>query len=134
MQSPVPGVSYEMFTTANGVGGCTSTKANHNTSRSNKTTGGVMLPTAIEENNIVNLKISPNPADYELNVEFSSVNMSRSKVVIYNLLGEVVLTVPEAIYYGRQKINLDVSNLNAGLYLVTLQNGIHTKTLRFSKK
>jgi hypothetical protein len=130
----VSGQQYSFMIDLTDMSGCTSTKANHNTSRSNKRPGGVMLPTSVNENSIEGFRLSPNPSDNELNVSFDSRLMTQYKVVVYNLLGEIVLQVPTAVYFGNQKLNLDVSDLNSGLYLVTLQNGIHTQTLRFSKK
>ena len=130
----VSGQQYSFMIDLTDMSGCTSTKANHNTSRSNKRAGGIMLPTSVYENNIIGFNLSPNPADNELNVNFSSKTLSTSKVVVYNLLGEIVLQIPEAIYLGTQKLNIDVSSLNSGLYLVTLQNGNKTQTRRFSKK
>ncbi|MFT7155510.1 MAG: hypothetical protein ACI8Q1_000511 [Parvicella sp.] len=134
MQSPIPGVNYDMFTTANGIGGCTSTKANHNTSRSNKTTGGISLPVDVEENNIAGFSVFPNPVTNELNLNFSSRKLSKSVVSIYNMLGEMVYSIPATGYYGQQSIKLEVSNLSSGLYLISLENGSHIKTLKFSKK
>jgi hypothetical protein len=135
MASPILGVDYEMFTSVNGLGGCTSTKANHNTSRSNKTTGGIAAPVGMEENNITELTIYPNPVTNEvINLTFSSRRLSASSIKIYNLIGDLVYSVPQARYYGQQSLRLNVTDLTPGLYLVSIENGSTLKTLRFSKK
>jgi hypothetical protein len=45
-----------------------------------------------------------------------------------------VSAMPSVKYYGPQSLKLDVSSLTAGLYLISIENGSHIKTLKFSKK
>ncbi|MFT7155509.1 MAG: hypothetical protein ACI8Q1_000510 [Parvicella sp.] len=129
----VPGQQYGFMIDLTDMSGCTSTKANHNTSRSNKTTGGVAAPVGVEENSIVGLKLFPNPVTNELNINFSSRKSSASTIKIYNLLGEVVYAMPSVKYYGPQSLKLDVSRLTAGLYLISIENGSSNQTIKFSK-
>lgn len=74
------------------------------------------------------IQLYPNPTSSSLNIE-SAVDMSNAKITILNVLGNVVnsnnfSTVTSKI------INVDVTNLPAGTYFITIENiqGITQKT------
>ena len=80
--------------------------------------------TAIAENNS-NISIYPNPATTVLNVEAEGYNT----VEIVNILGQVV--------YGANatsNMQINVSNLNNGVYFVRLNGANGTATQKFIKK
>ncbi len=64
------------------------------------------------------LNVYPNPASTELNIDLSSLPISNSSVAIYNVLGELV--VHNSNLSVTSNNILDISNLDAGVYLVTI--------------
>ena len=64
-----------------------------------------------------NLKIYPNPTRSILNIELNNYN--NAEVIIWNLLGEKINILPEK---GFNKLVFNVSGLQKGMYLVTIQN------------
>ena len=70
------------------------------------------------------LTISPNPASTYIKVE----NAAGSQITVYNLAGQEVLSVASA----EANETLNVSNLNAGLYIVRVVNGNEVSTAKVS--
>ena len=70
------------------------------------------------------LSISPNPASTYIKVE----NAAGSQITVYNLAGQEVLSVASA----EANETLNVSNLNAGLYIVRVVNGNEVSTAKVS--
>ncbi|HHH53761.1 MAG TPA: T9SS type A sorting domain-containing protein, partial [Bacteroidetes bacterium] len=71
------------------------------------------------------LNIYPNPTSQYLNIEAG--NHDYSKLTIYNLFGDKVLT-------SAYKNKLDISFLNPGIYYLTLNNKNETATAKFIKQ
>lgn len=70
------------------------------------------------------LNVFPNPANTYINVE----NAAGSQISVYNIAGQEVLSVESA--EANETIN--VSNLNAGLYIVRVVNGNEVSTAKVS--
>ena len=70
------------------------------------------------------LNISPNPANTYIKVE----NAAGARITVYNIAGQEVLSVASA----EANETLDVSNLNAGLYIVRVANGNEVSTAKVS--
>lgn len=66
------------------------------------------------ENNVVNIKAYPNPAHNILNLEANTATIN--KVELYDVLGRLVLTNQ----YNSGNVQIDISNLNTGDYIVKL--------------
>ena len=86
----------------------------------------VSAGTDITENENVNVSIYPNPANNVLNVTANGYN----KMEIINFLGQVVIN--ENVSNTNFEVN--VSNLNSGVYFVRLQGENGTITKKFVKK
>ena len=88
--------------------------------------GGVIL-SAVEDTNIINSKhsyIYPNP----VNDKFQIMNYVFWDYSVTNLTGQVLLS-------GKTFNNeIDVRNLQSGIYFICLKDGINTKYLKFLKK
>jgi hypothetical protein len=69
------------------------------------------------ENSVKNIFLSPNPATNQLTV--SSTQGAIEEIEIYNLLGERVLSLPLNTLKGTSA-SIDVSELNPGIYFVTV--------------
>lgn len=74
------------------------------------------ISTLIEESELNNLKIYPNPAREELQIEFSG---SLQSVSLFDLSGRHLLS--RKIKQSRQPIHLKVGHLNRGFYILQLE-------------
>lgn len=72
---------------------------------------------------INNFSNYPNPFYAETNLVFNLTEASKVKVIVFNLLGEKVIELPEQYFYsGKHIINLQRNKLSSGNYLVILKN------------
>jgi hypothetical protein len=66
--------------------------------------------------------ITPNPATDFINVDMSFLRMQESKIEIYNIFGEIVLSTPSSLRDATpqegNKYRIDISTLPAGVYFV----------------
>ena len=76
------------------------------------------------QENTNTLTVSPNPASTYINVE----NAAGSQISVYNIAGQEVMSVEAA----EANETLNVSNLNAGLYIVRVVNGNEVSTAKVS--
>lgn len=130
----IPG-TYDMKVDVNWVGGCTSTKANHNTTRSNKASGiftGTGSSAGISEEPLQEIFAMPNPTSDIVNIGFSSTSWSPIHLKVIDINGRVVKSFPPVKVLGQYTQSVDMSDLSPGLYNVILDNGT-IKTLRIMK-
>ena len=75
----------------------------------------------------------PNPTQDELFIDWINAGSQSMHVVIYNAGGQIVLDKKyEPILTGLNQIEVNVSNLGAGIYFVTYFDGSLSRTSRFS--
>lgn len=87
-----------------------------------------------EENTVSNVKVYPNPIDDFLNVEYENQSSSQTSFSIINSIGAVVETMPQRqVGIGKQNFNVDVSNLNSGVYFLRVTNKESTQAFTFVK-
>jgi len=71
-----------------------------------------------------NLKIYPNPASKTVNVKFTTSSPESGSITIYDAFGKLVKEIPTGnIVPGEYVFPVDVSSLEAGIYLVKLSGG-----------
>jgi len=75
------------------------------------------LETYITEN--FNMRAYPNPAIDELTVKFDSAPEEAMQIQVYDLMGRMLQT--HSIQVGQQKLHIDLANLPAGVYILSLQ-------------
>lgn len=69
----------------------------------------------------------PNPFNPETTIEFSLPERSSARIVLINILGQVVKEVSNGYYSaGRHQIKLNASNLPSGVYFCKLDAGNFT--------
>lgn len=81
--------------------------------------------TGVTETNLLqSLMVAPNPATETTNVNFNILNDTEVTYSVKNLAGQTVFTSPSAIYStGSHKIELNVADYPAGLYLLEITAG-----------
>ena len=81
-------------------------------------------PTAVDENNQLNVSLFPNPADQSLNIEAEVM----AQVKVCNMLGQVVMERE----MEDNVLSISTSDWSEGLYVVTISNGNGTVVRRVS--
>jgi hypothetical protein len=124
-----PGMSYTMKVDLEGMLPCVSSRANHNTARSNKSTiaydGGTGL--GLLENSIKEVSLFPNPMNEIVTLTFSSLAWNETTIVLMDITGRKVMDIAQGRFLGQNKIEFQTSDLAPGFYQVVLFNGtMHT--------
>lgn len=86
---------------------------------------GIESPTGISNaavENINEVKIYPNPASNNVNINFSSTEAQVINTRIINELGQVVYATSSQSVVGNNLVRLDVSSLKQGIYFVQLRS------------
>ena len=87
-------------------------------------------PDAIEEINTVFSNAYPNPANNTLSFNYEMQNANSAAVAIYNMMGQEV--VRQALNLGNSRVDINVSDLNEGVYFYSLiVNNQTVKTNKF---
>lgn len=106
---------------------CSSTfRANYNNTRSNRssiTFGGGSANSSIDEQKLENFSLYPNPSNGVLNVNFSSSNNESVDIKIIDLSGKLVYQHDPIITSGSVEIEMDVTYLRSGVYMLIIDNG-----------
>ncbi len=86
------------------------------------------------DKNAASLSVFPNPANSNLNVRIQSEVSESGNVEVYSMTGEKVIAQNEiALNAGANSVTLDINNLTAGNYIVTVKTASGVSTQRFSK-
>ncbi len=83
------------------------------------------------ENNYLQLNVYPNPISNYGTIEFDALSASDAEVEIFDLAGRKVFGLNEFVQKGKNKIDLDFSNLNSGTYIVkmTVGSSVYTQKI-----
>jgi hypothetical protein len=77
-----------------------------------------------ENENIHLVELYPNPADDVVNVVFSATSSSDVTIQVIDLNGKVLQTTPvNNVFEGNNLLQLNVSNLSAGIYMINIDAG-----------
>ncbi len=88
------------------------------------------MPETVNEIND-EILIYPNPTTDYINIEFSTVKENNAVISIYNVLGKRVLS--QEISKGISLTQLNLSGCNAGVYFLSIDDGIRVISKRISK-
>ncbi len=83
----------------------------------------------------INNKVSlfPNPVGSTANLLFQNNKSAFVNLTIIDMMGKVVKSERINLNEGLQTVNIDVNNLNAGLYFIRLENGGKSEILKMVK-
>ena len=81
------------------------------------------------------LKLTPNPANKEVNVEFEASQESVFTINVIDLMGRIVKSTQYAAIEGSNQMQVDIQDLLAGSYYVSIANatGSRPQILKFIK-
>jgi hypothetical protein len=90
----------------------------------------------IEEGSLSStVNLFPNPTNGVANVEFNTKAAGMATLEVFNLIGErVAFETLGNLPAGLNRANLDLSSVEAGIYLVNLNAGGETTTMRITKQ
>jgi len=89
--------------------------------------GGVRL---LNPNSQITMsRISPNPVDSKITIDLTLIEIGKTEVAIYNLMGEKVKTIfsKDIIETGNISINSEISDLSNGQYVVIFTTPTYTE-------
>ncbi len=86
----------------------------------------VAVATSIGEETIDNVVVYPNPAVDKLNI----TNINGATVSVYNMQGSLLINKKAC----STELNIDISNLNSGMYILKIEREGQIKSLSFIKK
>ncbi|MBL0341999.1 MAG: T9SS type A sorting domain-containing protein [Bacteroidetes bacterium] len=79
---------------------------------------------------VSNVNVYPNPASESTKITFSSLENSNYKVALIDLTGREILTQNGTATEGSNELNLDLSKVSKGAYMISLVNGDHASQIR----
>ena len=77
-----------------------------------------LITSGIYESTLEQVQIYPNPTDGELNISYNVGANQLTKVVIRDLSGKLIKEVSVSSQSGKNLVTIDVSKLDAGVYLI----------------
>jgi hypothetical protein len=84
----------------------------------------------IEEIKSSDIRIYPNPGNGNVNITFNNGGNSKpAQVSVYNYAGVCIM---KETSFNDEMITLNISRNPSGLYLIVINNGRHTKTIRYN--
>ena len=84
-------------------------------------------------NNHTNISLIRNPIEHQIRLDISSSIPGNFNCSISSLQGQLLLSKQISVNAGEQQVDIDASNLPAGIFLLTLKNDRYNKTLRLVK-
>lgn len=88
------------------------------------------LPLAIKINKTEqpSFKIYPNPAHFNIIIDYQMTKVSDISIVIYNLQGSMIKSVKQSSLAGSHSLDIDISDLESGIYFVRFTSNGFLKT------
>lgn len=90
--------------------------------------------TGIVDNTLTSMNLYPNPASNMVTIALSSTETANASLSIYNLMGQCVYTESLNVVEGSNFHQLNISNLNAGIYMVNVKTAQGTSTQKLIVK
>ena len=81
-----------------------------------------------------NISLWPNPVQNSINLSISSKVNSPMAMSITDMNGKVVSQMKNTLHAGNNRVQMDVSDLKAGMYLMQIGNGTQSTSRRFVKQ
>ncbi len=129
---------YEVTLTITTSAGCTNTfraVLNLNTQNFTGNPTYSLKTTGTNEVEVLrDLKLYPNPVKTAATLEFNTTASGTYLLQIFSLEGRLIQSQRESVQTGKNNIQLNISNLPVGMYLLRLQTAGHTQSVKFIKQ
>jgi len=93
-----------------------------------------LVTAGLEELQLNDAKVYPNPADDELNVRFTAQTAQTVEVAVVDLFGQVIRTYMIKANEGDNLVLINTEELASGMYMVRLSQGTAAHTMQFVVK
>ena len=80
----------------------------------------ISVVTDVKENPVAQMKVYPLPAGDILNIEYESPGNFETSILLYNIAGQFLLDKKASLVTGLNHINLDISELKPGIYILMM--------------
>ena len=81
----------------------------------------------------LNLTASPNPFQNKIKLEFTLEKISTVQIHLYDSLGRLIQSFSRSTKNaGTQSTELEIRNLNRGIYIISLQTDDHTQSIKLA--
>jgi hypothetical protein len=80
------------------------------------------------------MEVKPNPVHTTTTVQVTSNNVSRLQMQLFDVNGKLIRTKEQALMQGANLVNLDLTNLPAGVYTLRAKWGDQLKSVRINKQ
>jgi PKD repeat protein len=87
-----------------------------------------------EFSSISNLSVYPNPTEGLFSLEMNALGMHTVEITLHDLRGQLINHTLNDIQIGNNRIELDASELKAGIYLVSVVSNGQKQIIRLVKK
>lgn len=105
----------------------------YNTNSNERITAGQTSLNGISELEKHTIKVFPNPASKNFQIQFISEINHINEIEIYNLLGEKIYSSTIIINSGENNFQINTSEINNGVYFLKFKSGSFTKKLIINK-
>ena len=85
-------------------------------------------------NPMTSTRVYPNPASDVLNIEVNASQASEMNISVYNIMGQNVMNQNVNVTTGMNTRNINISELNSGIYFVTVKANGFENTMKFIVK
>lgn len=84
---------------------------------------------------LTDMNVYPNPANENATLEYNATEGGNHSIIVTDITGKVVMNENYSAQKGNNRLNLNLNNLESGMYLITVgdSNG-HQSTLRITKQ
>ena len=84
--------------------------------------------------NIASVTIYPNPVSSSTTIEINTNESQNVQVTVFDVIGKTVINIPkQELQSGSMKINLDLTELNNGLYFCQIRTNENLQTVKLIK-
>jgi hypothetical protein len=83
-----------------------------------------------EISNLLGYNVYPNPAQRELNIDFTLENSGNVKIQLIDISGRTIREMNQEFRSGNNSINLNIGDINNGFYFVKIENNNISKVSR----
>ena len=93
--------------------------------------------TSVKENQSdqnINLLVYPNPFSHNTDIKFSKYVSDKITISVFDMLGKIVYEDITNLDINKGQITLDLENLEPGIYMLVVSDGIHTSSQKIIKK
>ncbi|MGB1248821.1 MAG: T9SS type A sorting domain-containing protein, partial [Chitinophagales bacterium] len=97
-------------------------------------TSDIDIVSAVNNIELENLSIYPNPATDIVNVSFEAEKIEAVTISVFNTLGALVSTTVKDLNTGMNNVEINVANLTTGIYFVEIQIEAGKTTQRIAVK